>query len=125
MPGFQDAAVADNPHEAALRTVCALQQLAAAAGITLRLPPPEPDKVTKARVCTNANAMLHGQRHHPLHDVRVARMEAGGDIGGTDEGHDLLVHTIANAPGAKALAHVRVKVNAGFHVQPFGVEVDH
>jgi hypothetical protein len=55
------------------------------------------------------DAVLDGQIHGLAHHVRVAAVEAAGDVGGGDVGHHLLV--VTERPAAVALSHVAVDVD--------------
>jgi hypothetical protein len=55
--------------------------------------------------------MLPGQQHHPAHDVRIAGVEAGRDVGRADQRHELFVDTIADGPRTEAFAHVGIQID--------------
>jgi hypothetical protein len=74
----------------------------------------EPHEVAKARMGADAHAMFARQVHHPAHDVRVAGVEAGRDVGRADQGHQLFVDAVADGPGAEAFAHVGVQIDQRF-----------
>src|SRR5947207_15938938 len=51
------------------------------------------------------------------HDVRIAPMEAGGDVGRWHQRHHGLI--IAQSPAPKALAHVAIDVDSCTHRTPY------
>src|SRR3990167_6607870 len=81
----------------------------------LYVAPAKSDQITKTWVCTNAHPMLFGIGHHSLHDVRVASVKTGCDVGGADLTHDGFVCTLSDTPWAKSLPHVRIQIHHSFH----------
>ncbi|MCY1251009.1 hypothetical protein D9M72_647190 [compost metagenome] len=74
------------------------------------MPAAEADQVTKARMRANRHAQPLGLLDRAAHGAGVAGMKTGGDIGRTDEAHQLRVDAIADGPWAKAFAHVRIEI---------------
>ncbi|MNT47226.1 hypothetical protein D3C72_1839220 [compost metagenome] len=70
----------------------------------------ETPEVRETRVRTYRNPTFPGQCEGLRHDLRVAGMQAAGDIGGADDIQDGFV--VAHAIGAVSLAHVGVEVDA-------------
>lgn len=64
----------------------------------------------------HADIVLGSQADHAVHRVRVVGVKASGDVGGTDERHDLVVHAVANEPRPETLAHVGIQVNVLLHI---------
>src|SRR5207247_11054628 len=58
-------------------------------------------------------AVREGELDGLAHHVRVAAVEAAGDVGRRDVGHDVLV--APQGPAAVALAHVAVDVDVDAH----------
>src|SRR5690349_17706231 len=58
----------------------------------------------------DGDAAVDGEAHGLADRRRVAAVEAAGDVGRGDEGHHAGV--VAHLPGAVALAHVAVEVDA-------------
>ena len=72
--------------------------------------PAEAFEVAQARVGADGDAELAGRGNGPLHDQRVAAVEAAGDVGRSDQRQQLVVG--AELPIAEALAAVAVDVDA-------------
>ena len=71
--------------------------------------PSEALKIGKARMCADADAARLRRAHGRVHHVRIARMQAAGDIG---RGHHLHQRgVIADAPAAIALPQIGVEIN--------------
>ena len=69
-----------------------------------------PAKAYQVRICgvgAHADTVLGSQRQGSLHGDRVARVEAAGDIGLVDVGHDFGVQT--HGPAAVALAEIAIQ----------------
>ena len=77
--------------------------------LALKLAPPKPPDVEKARMCADPDAVFLGQAYRVEHDKRIAAVKAAGDIRRRDDLQHLGV--AAHRPGAKALAHVAVEVD--------------
>ena len=60
----------------------------------------------------DADAMLARQQHGAVHDVGIAGMKAGGDVGRADQRHDGVVHAVSDGPWAESFAHVGIQVDA-------------
>ncbi|MNT79271.1 hypothetical protein D3C72_2185890 [compost metagenome] len=58
----------------------------------------------------DAHTMLDRQGHGLAHDAGIGGVEAAGDIGAVDIGHDLGIQT--HLPGAEALADIAVQKQA-------------
>ncbi|MNP73683.1 hypothetical protein D3C76_1704350 [compost metagenome] len=74
------------------------------------MPATEADQVAEPRVCADGHAEALGLFDGAAHGTGVAGMETGGDIGRTDEPHQLSVDTIADGPWAEAFTHVRIEI---------------
>lgn len=81
-----------------------------ALGVLVQVAAAEADQVAKAGMRADADAMLARHHHGAVHDVGIAGVKAGGDVGRADQRHDGVVHVIADLPGTKALAHIGVQV---------------
>ncbi|MNG02179.1 hypothetical protein D3C84_851910 [compost metagenome] len=68
------------------------------------------NQVAKPRMRADGHAQALGLLDGAAHGARVAGMKTGGDVGRTDKAHQLIVDAIADGPGAKAFAHVRVEI---------------
>src|SRR5438034_1040977 len=79
----------------------------------LDVAPTESLAIGKAGVGADRHPVLLRQLNGLPHHVRVARVEAAGDVRGRDEGHDLLVPP--QLPDPIALAHVAVQIHSHRH----------
>ena len=57
------------------------------------------------------------QLGHAVHRIGITGMESGGNIGRTDDFHDLVIRRIAQHPLAKAFAHVAIQIDCFFHAR--------
>src|SRR6185503_14171494 len=74
--------------------------------------PPEAPEVGEAGMGAHGDAAFLRRGHRRGHDLRVAGVEAAGDVGAGDETQHRAV--VAHAPGAEAFRHVAVEVD-GWH----------
>src|SRR6266852_3255203 len=79
----------------------------------LHVAPAEAHEVGQAGVRADGHAVREGQLHGLAHHVRVAAVEAAGDVGRRDVRHDVLV--APQDPAAVALSHVAVDVDVDAH----------
>ena len=84
-------------------------------GETLRrdrqTPPSETAQIVEARMRADRHAAFQRQFHGARHHQRIARVKPAGDVG---RGHDTEQRRIVtHGPGAEALAHIGVKIDAG------------
>ena len=77
--------------------------------VHVHAPAAETHEVGQPRVRSNGHAVPEGELDRRPHYMRVAAVEAGGDVGRGDEGHDFGVR--AERPAPVALAHVAVEVD--------------
>jgi len=100
----------EGPEGAHLVTVDVLDLLRA----HVHAPPAEAHEVGQAGVRPDGHAVREGELDGLAHHVRVAAVEAAGDVGRRDVGHDVLV--APQGPAAVALAHVAVDVDVDAHI---------
>ena len=72
---------------------------------------PEALQVAIARVGADADAALGGESHCQVHEIGVAGMEPGGDIGGTDEFQKMAVIGIGKAPLTETFSHIAIDID--------------
>jgi hypothetical protein len=75
----------------------------------IHAPPAEALEVGIGRMGAHGHAMLLSQLDGPIDGFRITAVEAAGDVGRGDVGHDLVVS--AHGPGAVRLAHIGVDVD--------------
>mgnify|MGYP000117194123 CR=1 FL=1 len=82
-----------------------------AEGFMTQIDPPTAKalQVGKAGMRADPDLARHSPRHRSGHHIRIARVEAAGDIDGTD--HVQQRRIVAHGPGPEALAHVRVEID--------------
>jgi hypothetical protein len=59
--------------------------------------------------------MLRGKPHGLVHEIGVAGMKAGRDIGRAYQGNQMVVARIADTPSAIGLTHVAIDVDDLLH----------
>ena len=72
-------------------------------------PAPEAPEIVERRMGADADAPLFRPRHHVVHGVGVARMEAAGDARGLDDVQQRVI--VADLEHPEALAHVGVQID--------------
>src|SRR5690606_14882192 len=79
-------------------------------GRCVDVPTAKSHQVAKPWMRADGYAQALGLFHSAAHGAGVPGMKAGGDVGRTDEAHQLIVHAITDGPWTEAFAHVRVEI---------------
>ncbi len=74
------------------------------------MPATKAHQITEPRMRANSDAQTFGLFNGATHGAWVACVKAGGDIGRTDESHQLGINAVADGPFAEAFTHVRVEI---------------
>ena len=80
-------------------------------GRAVDLPAAEALEVAVSGMGADPDAVLDGEANRIVHQVGIAGMEAGGDVGRADQSHQDAVARIADRPAAEGLAEIAIDVH--------------